>query len=264
MDKSEGKHFVLVHGACHGAWCWYKVASLLKSAGHKVTVLDLAASGIHPKQLHEVKSLSEYLEPSMEFMASPALTEEKVVLVGHSNGGLCISVAMEKFPERVSVAVYATAVMPGPDLSILTLGEEVFNRRLDSYMDTQFTFDQGENNPPTSLLWGPNVMPSQFYQLSPPEDLTLAMSLVRPIRLFRDSSTLQKEANLSREKYGQVPRVYIICQKDNIMKEDFQRWMIENNPAPEVKVIADSDHMVMFSQPKELCSYLLEIAEKYS
>ncbi|KAF5463872.1 hypothetical protein F2P56_014000 [Juglans regia] len=218
MEKSSTKHFVLVHGAGHGAWCWYKVASLLKSSGHKVTVLDLAASGIHPKQLHEVKSLSEYLEPLMEFMASPALMEEKVVLVGHSNGGLCISVAMEKFPERVSVAVYATAVMPGPDLSILTLGEE---------------------------------------------DLTLAMSLVRPIRLYGDTSTLQKEANLSREKYGQVPRVYIICEEDNVMKVDFQRWMIENNPAPEVKVIAGSDHMVMFSQPKELCSCLLEIAEKY-
>ncbi|XP_035542860.1 polyneuridine-aldehyde esterase-like [Juglans regia] len=185
---------------------------------NKIHESGITSSGIHPKQLHEVKSLSEYLEPLMEFMASPALMEEKVVLVGHSNGGLCISVAMEKFPERVSVAVYATAVMPGPDLSILTLGEE---------------------------------------------DLTLAMSLVRPIRLYGDTATLQKEANLSREKYGQVPRVYIICEEDNVMKVDFQRWMIENNPAPEVKVIAGSDHMVMFSQPKELCSCLLEIAEKY-
>ncbi|XP_042974765.1 esterase PIR7B-like isoform X2 [Carya illinoinensis] len=218
MDKSEMKHFVLVHGACHGAWCWYKVASLLKSSGHKVTVLDLAASGIHPKQVHEVKSFSEYIEPLMEFMASPPLMEEKVVLVGHSYGGICISAAMEKFPERISVAVYATAFMPSPDLR-------------------------------ESLLQ---------------EDLTLAMSLVRPLRLFGDSSTLQKETKLSREKYGQVPRVYIICEKDNGIKEDFQRWMIENNPAPEVKVIAGSDHMVMFSQPKELCSLLLEIAGKYS
>ncbi|KAG2724580.1 hypothetical protein I3760_01G024600 [Carya illinoinensis] len=262
MDKSEMKHFVLVHGACHGAWCWYKVASLLKSSGHKVTVLDLAASGIHPKQVHEVKSFSEYIEPLMEFMASPPLMEEKVVLVGHSYGGICISAVMEKFPERISVAVYATAFMPSPDLRESLLQES--NRRHDSYMDTQFTFVEGENNPPTSLLWGRNFMATQFYQLSPPEDLTLAMSLVRPLRLFGDSSTLQKETKLSREKYGQVPRVYIICEKDNGIKEDFQRWMIENNPAPEVKVIAGSDHMVMFSQPKELCSLLLEIAEKYS
>ncbi|KAE7999820.1 hypothetical protein FH972_004215 [Carpinus fangiana] len=44
MEKSE-KHYVLVHGSCLGAWCWYKVATLLKSAGHIVLVQDLAASG---------------------------------------------------------------------------------------------------------------------------------------------------------------------------------------------------------------------------
>ena len=123
MEKGE-RHFVLVHGAGHGAWSWYRVLTLLKSAGHKVTALDLAASGIHPKQAHELRSLSDYLEPLMEFMASlPA--EERVILVGHSFGGACNSVAMEKFPEKISVTVYATALMPGPDLNFLALNEQV-------------------------------------------------------------------------------------------------------------------------------------------
>ncbi|OVA10518.1 hypothetical protein BVC80_8985g55 [Macleaya cordata] len=45
----EKKHLVLVHGACHGAWCWYKLATLLRTAGHRVTALDLGASGDRPK-----------------------------------------------------------------------------------------------------------------------------------------------------------------------------------------------------------------------
>ena len=123
MEKGE-RHFVLVHGAGHGAWSWYRVLTLLKSAGHKVTALDLAASGIHPKQPHELRSLSDYLEPLMEFMASlPA--GERVILVGHSFGGVCNSVAMEKFPEKVSVAVYATALMPGPDFDFSAVYDEV-------------------------------------------------------------------------------------------------------------------------------------------
>ncbi|GMN75672.1 hypothetical protein TIFTF001_056869, partial [Ficus carica] len=77
--KNRGSHFVLVHGACHGAWCWYKVAAQLKSTGHKVTALDLAASGIHPKQVHEVHSLSDYVEPLLDYMAS--LPPEKRVTV---------------------------------------------------------------------------------------------------------------------------------------------------------------------------------------
>ena len=90
------------------------------------------------------------------------------------------------------------------------------------------------------------------------------MSLVRPFRLYGDDALLLKESKLTKEKYGSVRRVYIVCDQDNIIKEDFQRWMIENNPADEVKVITGSDHMVMFSKPKELSSCLQEIAEKYS
>lgn len=44
-SRGGGKHFVLVHGLCHGAWCWYKLAPLLEAAGHRVTAVDLAASG---------------------------------------------------------------------------------------------------------------------------------------------------------------------------------------------------------------------------
>ncbi|KAI8566192.1 hypothetical protein RHMOL_Rhmol02G0020900 [Rhododendron molle] len=69
MDKKV-KHFVLVHGAGHGAWCWYKVATQLRAAGHRVTALDMAASGVHPKQVDELRSMPDYLRPLMEFMES--------------------------------------------------------------------------------------------------------------------------------------------------------------------------------------------------
>ncbi|KAJ6288584.1 hypothetical protein OIU76_024549 [Salix suchowensis] len=118
------RHFVLVHGACHGAWCWYKVSAQLKSAGHNVTALDMAASGVHPKQLHELHSFEDYFEPLMEFMESLP-PEERVVLVGHSMSGICISAAMERFPEKISASVFAAAVMPGPDLSFKAIEEKV-------------------------------------------------------------------------------------------------------------------------------------------
>ncbi|KAB8081863.1 hypothetical protein EE612_003448 [Oryza sativa] len=36
---------ILAHGACHGGWCWYKVAALLRAAGHRVDAPDLGAAG---------------------------------------------------------------------------------------------------------------------------------------------------------------------------------------------------------------------------
>ncbi|QHO16029.1 hypothetical protein HN51_031394 [Arachis hypogaea] len=117
-SQNRKHHFVLVHGACHGAWSWYKVITLLKSWGHNVTALDLAASGVNQKQALELNSISEYFEPLTEFMNSLVGEGERVVLVGHSLGGLAITYAMEHFPHKISVAVFVTAFMPGPTLNV--------------------------------------------------------------------------------------------------------------------------------------------------
>ncbi|KAF5961243.1 hypothetical protein HYC85_002452 [Camellia sinensis] len=323
MDKRES-HFVLVHGSCHGAWCWYKVATLLRSGGHRVTVLDLAASGVHPKQVEEVRSMSDYLEPLMEFMVSLQV-DNRVILVGHSMGGIGISVAMERFPDKISVAVFVAAFMPGPDLDFLTVFQEHV-KGLDSFMDCQHKFDNGLDKPPTSLIFGPKFLSSKLYNLSTPEkclralirtttndvavgptatvdvkvdnllyanrkgvgavtvkqcrfhdavaaptrleigteDLTLATLLVRPYPIYHDEGEVLKETALTKDNYGSVRRVYVVIEEDNIIKEKYQRWMIENNPMDEVKVIPGSDHMVMISKPQELCSCLQEIAGTYS
>ncbi|KAF7848962.1 hypothetical protein BT93_L1389 [Corymbia citriodora subsp. variegata] len=257
-ETEREKHFMLVHGA----WCWYKVATLLKSSGHKVTALDMAASGGHPKQPRELNSIVEYVEPLFEFFEGLP-RGEKVILVGHSVGGIVISMAMERFPERIAVAVFVSAFMYGPELSVTSVIAE-YARILDSYMDTEYAFDDGPEKPPTTLLFGYNFMASKLYQLSPTEDLTLASYLARPIRLFSDESRLKAEQKVTAAKYGLVHRVYIVCDQDQVIKEDLQRWMIERNPTDEVCVISNSDHMVMFSKPLEFCSTLRQIEENYS
>nr|CAN67986.1 hypothetical protein VITISV_010770 [Vitis vinifera] len=254
------KHYVLVHGSCHGAWSWYKIVALLKSSGHKVTALDLAASGINPKQVGDLRSISEYFQPLRDFMESlPA--DERVVLVGHSLGGLAISQAMEKFPEKVSVAVFVTASMPGPTLNISTLNQESL-RRQGPLLDSQFTYDNGPNNPPTTFTFGPLFSSLNVYQLSPTEDLALGTMLMRPLRLFSEED-MSNDLMLSK-KYASVKRVFIISEEDKLAKKDFQLWMIEENPPDAVKEIKGSDHMVMMSKPKELWVHLQAIAEKYS
>jgi pimeloyl-ACP methyl ester carboxylesterase len=95
------------------------------------------------------------------------------------------------------------------------------------------------------------------------QDLSLAMSLIRPFCSFGDQELLQEKTRVTRDKYGTVAKVYIVCQQDNVLKHDFQLSMIERNPTNDVKVIVDADHMPMFSKPKELFAYLQEIAETY-
>ena len=108
-DNKKQKHFVLVHGLCHGAWCWYKLKSQLESAGHRVTVLDLAASGINMKAIEDVHTFHEYTRPLLAFLAS---LNEQAILVGHSFGGMSLALAMDLFPHKISFGVFVTAFMP--------------------------------------------------------------------------------------------------------------------------------------------------------
>ncbi|XP_057745823.1 methyl jasmonate esterase 1-like isoform X1 [Arachis stenosperma] len=251
------RHFVLVHGVMHGAWCWYKVATLLQSVGHKVTSLDMAASGIHPKQASEVNSYREYVEPLTQFMkALPS--HESVILVGHSAGGGCISVAMEQFPEKVSVAVFVAALMPGPNITfaaltkefIQQLGKAPSNERPDKKLSST-----------EAVTW--HDLSGPYNQLSPPEDVMLSKLSMRPSPSFNDYELFDKQTTFTKENFGKVRRVYIMGDQDMLMKEDFQKWMIELHPPNEFKKIDGSDHFLMFSTPIQLFSCLQDISHKY-
>ncbi|KAM6559123.1 hypothetical protein CsatA_028362 [Cannabis sativa] len=266
--KSEttkrSKHFVLVHGSCHGGWSWYKLVSLIKSSGHRVTALDLASSGVDPLRASEVGSMYDYLRPLMDFMegVGGSSKRESIIMVGHSLGGLAISKAMEEFPLMIDVAIFVTALMPGPSLNVSTLYHQSL-KSSDAQMDNHYTYDNGPNNPPTTFIFGKSFLASKVYQRSPYEDLELAIMLMRPLPLFSDED-MSKELTLSEDKYGSVDRVYIISEKDKVMNKDVEAWMLINNQPNHVIIINGSDHMVMMSKPISLWNHLQNITNKYN
>ncbi|XP_038724307.1 salicylic acid-binding protein 2-like [Tripterygium wilfordii] len=258
-------HFVLVHGVCHGAWSWYKVKPQLEAAGHRVTAFDLAASGINNQSIEDVGSFHEYSKPLLEILASIP-SDEKVILVGHSLGGLNVALGMDYFPHKISVAVFVSAFMPDTthqsSYVLDKLAETAPADPADFWQDTQFVNYSNSDPPLMSLLFGPKFLASNLYQLSPVEDLELAKVLVRPGPSFQTG--FAKGDKYSNEGYGAVTRVYVVCDEDKVIPVDFQRWMIQNYPVREVREINGADHMAMNSKPKQLSRHLLEIAHKCS
>ncbi|CAA2957917.1 salicylic acid-binding 2 [Olea europaea subsp. europaea] len=233
MEEKQQRHFILVHDACFGAWI-YKLQPLLKAAGHSVSVFDLSASGI------DLKSLCEVMESIPR--------DEKAVLVGHGLGGLNVALAMEKYPEKISVAVFLAALMPDTKHRSSYVLEEYFARASpEDFLDTKFApFGRPEDHL-TSILWGPKYLASRLYQLSPPEDVALAMSLVRPAPFFMQD--LSNRSPFSNERFGSVKRAFIIIDKDKLISPGFQCWEIEKAI---VKAIEDADHMAMISNPHQI------------
>uniref|UniRef100_A0A1J3I8M2 Methylesterase 1 n=2 Tax=Noccaea caerulescens TaxID=107243 RepID=A0A1J3I8M2_NOCCA len=261
VERKNKQHFVLVHGPCHGGWYWYKVKPLLEAAGHRVTAIDLAASGINtnPSSITEVFSCDQYTEPLLKLLSSLP-SDEKVVLVGQSTGGLSLAIAMDKFPDKISVAVFATAFMPDTKNSPAFVVDKFFREAPpEAWMGTEFV-PYGEDG--VSMSFSPEFVKKAVYTSSPKEDIELVLLLKRPGSLFINE--LSKREKFSEKGYGSVPRAFIVSKDDKALTEEYQRWMIDNYPADYVTEMEGTDHIPMISNPQLLSQRLLEIGKKFA
>ncbi|KAJ4898810.1 Methylesterase 9 [Raphanus sativus] len=248
------KQYVLVHGGCHGAWCWYKVKPMLEHSGHRVTVVDLTASGVNMSKVEEIQTLEDYAKPLLQVLDSLG-SDDKVIL-----GGISAAYAADMFPRKISVAVFVTSFMPdttNPPSYVFEKLIESSSEEMDLKLETYGTND----HPLMTVFFGPKYL-KNMYLLSLIEDFELAKMLVRVVPAMTSNLTGRK--SLTEEGYGSVTRVYIVCGQDKGISEEYQRWMIENFSVKEVMEIEGADHMPMFSKPRELCDRLLKIADKYA
>ncbi|KAK9757488.1 hypothetical protein RND81_01G165600 [Saponaria officinalis] len=247
------QHFVLVHGSGHGAWCWYKVRPVLESLGHTVTCIDLKGSGDDPSDPKSVLSFEDYNKPLVDLLSSPSL-HQKVILVGHSAGGISVSRTIHKFPEKIRVAVFIAGIM-------LNLGFQTPQDLKDGGPDLtgmedkiEYEFGKGVDQPPTTAFLKPEFQRNHFYHLSPLEDCTLAEMRIRPCPMAPIGAKWEENKESNR-----VPRVYIKTSQDKALKPEQQDAMIKKWPPSQVYTI-DTDHSPFFSTPSLLCDLLANIA----
>ena len=103
--------YVLIPGACHGAWCFDDLAATLRSRGHRVLAITLTGIAERAHLAHAGVNLDTHVTDVLA-----ALSAEKdandLVLVGHSYGGMVITGVADRIPERVDALVYLDAMVP--------------------------------------------------------------------------------------------------------------------------------------------------------
>ncbi len=108
---SQPRHFVLVHGAWCGGWIWRRVADRLRARGHRVFTPTLTGLADRSHLATADVTLSTHILDVANLIRWEEL--ERVVLVGHSYGGMVVSGVTEiAAPGTIAAVVYLDAALP--------------------------------------------------------------------------------------------------------------------------------------------------------
>ncbi|HUR33523.1 MAG TPA: alpha/beta fold hydrolase [Vicinamibacterales bacterium] len=110
--------FVIVHGAFGGGWEWRGVAAALRTMGHVVFTPTLTGMGERFHLGPEV-GLATQVQDVIGVLEFEDLRD--VVLCGASYGGMVVTAAADRVPERISLVVYVDALIPHDGQSGLDL-----------------------------------------------------------------------------------------------------------------------------------------------
>ncbi len=236
--------FVLVHGAFVGSWIWEPLAERLEEIGHSVEAPDLPGSGDDRTPVEEV-TLDAYAERICELLdASP----EPSILVANSMGGIVISEAAARRPERVKRLVYVAAFAPGDGQSLVDLTS--LPEGADDLVQQTVVVS---GDPPIGTL------PESTCQASngdcPPEVMDWAVSRTGS----QAFAPLTAPVSLNRE-FDRIPRTYVLCTEDRIVPPGLQRRMVRDREITDVIELA-SGHHPQLSRIDELAHLLHQRAK---
>jgi pimeloyl-ACP methyl ester carboxylesterase len=117
--RNEMATYVLVHGSCHGGWCWKKLTPLLRKNGHLVYTPTLTGLGERTNLVNKSVGLDTHILDIVQVLEYEDLDE--VILVGHSYGGMVIGGVTEKVLQRIGRLVYLDAYIPQDNRSAFDL-----------------------------------------------------------------------------------------------------------------------------------------------
>ena len=229
--------FVLVHGAYHGAWCWYEVRPELESRGHEVVTFDLPAHGVDTTPPTDV-TFGDYVERTCDAIDAQ---DEPVVLVGHSMAGMVVTQAAERCPDGIDTLVYLTAYLPAN-------GESMVDQRVEgSLISRNFTVHRERGVGAVAE----DALEELFYADCSASDRALARSLIRPEPL----DPLSTPVDISEGRFGSVRRAYVRCEDDQTITPEQQRRAVDERGC-DAELTLEAGHSPFLAIPAQTADAL--------
>ncbi|HEV2572468.1 MAG TPA: alpha/beta hydrolase [Beijerinckiaceae bacterium] len=231
---------LLVHGAWAGAWSWRDTARLLRKQGFDVYAPSMTGiaerSHVDPRQV----TLSTHIADISGLMRYEEL--ENVLVVGHSYGGMVITGAVDREPQRVAGMVYLDAFLPKSGQALWDL---VGEQGADLHKKAALAHDGGYSVPCPNVPPMPPELAAQWAPLFTPQPVdTLSEKWV----------SVRPEAQRTWPR-----RHYILCTTNK--SSPFHQFADEVKGKPDWDYSEfDAPHDVVRSHPEMTANRIAEIA----
>jgi pimeloyl-ACP methyl ester carboxylesterase len=277
--------FVLVHGGWWGAWSFERLIPLLARHGHAAIARDLPGHGLNARfpaayaqrPLDKAAfgterspsahiTLDDYADAVIQTIEDArSLGDGKVVLVGHSMGGIAITAVAERVPEYIEHLVYLCAFMPAsgvpmgdyriaPENEGSLLAKQVM---ADPRAIGVLRVDARSQDPD---YWS-NGWSALCHDLSE-DDYRAVVNLTTCDQPAAPSVT---PVTTTRERWGSLRRHYIMSLQDYSIRPALQQRFIDLADAfvperPTVVHRINTGHAPLLSKPETLADILASIA----
>lgn len=231
---------VLVHGACHGAWCWDKVVAGLSDRGVPSVAVDLPGHGESREPLGDLAADAAALRAALDGI-------DRSVVCGHSYGGAVITEGAAEHP-AVQHLVYVTAfaLLPGEStMAAATDGSEVDTAT--KLGDAMAFADDG-----TVTFQAPAVIDALYHDCTP-ADVAFALAHLGP----QSVSSLGSVA--TRAAWQTIPSTYVVCTEDRGLPPSLQRRLAARATTT---LEWPTSHSPFLSRPELVVDLLAGIAER--
>jgi pimeloyl-ACP methyl ester carboxylesterase len=236
--------FVLVHGGYHGGWCWRDVVAELERRGHRAIAPDLPCDDPTAGYPEYATAVSAALGP---------VTDDEVILVGHSLGAFTVPLVSIERPVRRQVFLCST---PEPARMGLALrspdaAEPGSEKSSEGSPDASIavapsTFSDGHG----LRLQTPTEFLRRFYHDCEPQDAWWALAHLRPqgVRPLVDPWPLRR--------WPELPTTVVLAKDDRVVPLGAARAVVDRIPHAGDPVILDGGHSVFLTQPAAVVDVL--------
>jgi pimeloyl-ACP methyl ester carboxylesterase len=231
--------YLLVHGAWSGGWIWSRVAPILRKARHDVFTPTLTGLGERAHLANPDIDLSTHIQDVVAILECEDL--QRVVLVGHSYGGMVITGVAERTAERLSHLVYLDAFVPQDGQSLADLVSP----------DLAASFEEGVRL--NGDGWRIPPPPPDWSGVTDEADQRWIQSRLTP----QPIKTMFEPVRLSNPEAAELPRTYVYC--NNPAMGLFDRFASRARAEGWRYQVLSTCHAANVTAPNQVADLLLEL-----